>query len=117
MNETDSIDDKTIARKLKRSSAQIQENMFKLSKKQSKKSSLIIFTNGHYSFYSEKVITHFKSYYNKGLGEKEVLEKLSKYDIKTRTEIKTIEETLITHERLEARKVSVKEYRDKLRYS
>jgi hypothetical protein len=117
LNETDSIDDKTVARKLKRPLAQIQENLFKLSKKQSKNSSLIIFTNGHYCFYSEKVITYFKSYYNKGLGEKEVLEKLSKYEIKTRTEIKAIEETLIKHDRLDERKVSVKEYRDKKRYS
>jgi hypothetical protein len=117
LNEIDSIDDKAVARKFKRPLAQIQEKMYKLSKKQSKKNSLIIFSNGHYIFYNEKTITIFKSYYNKGLGEKEVLEKLKKFDIKTRTEIKTIEETLIKHNRLEERKVSVKEYRDKKRYS
>ncbi len=117
LNKVESIDDKTLARKLKRPLAQIQEKMFKLSKKQNKKSSLIIFSNGHYIFYNEMIITNFKSYYNKGLGEKETLEKLKKFDIKTRTEIKTIEETLIKHERLEDRKVSVKEYRDKKRYS
>ena len=117
LSEVDSIDDKVVARKFKRSLAQIQERMFKLSKKQSKKNFLITFTNGHYIFYNEKIITNFKSYYNKGLGEKEVLEKLKKFDIKTRTEIKTIEETLIKHDRLEERNVSVKEYRDKKRYS
>ncbi|MFW9949045.1 MAG: hypothetical protein ACFFKA_02830 [Candidatus Thorarchaeota archaeon] len=116
LNEFDSIDDNNVARKLKRPLAQIQERMYKLSKKQSKKTSLITFTNGHYTFYNEKIITNFKSYYNNGLGEKEVLEKLKKYDIKTRTEIKTIEETLIKHDRLEERKISVKEYRDKQRY-
>ncbi len=113
----DSIDDKTLARKLKRPLAQIQEKINKLSKKQDKKNSLIIFTNGHYIFYNEKIVTNFKACYTKGLGEKEVLEKLKKFDIKTRTEIKAIEESLIKHNRLEERKVSVKEYRDKKRYS
>ncbi len=117
LNGVDSINDKTLARKLKRPLVQIQESMYKLSKKQREKSSLIIFTNGRYIFYNEKIITNFKSYYKKGLGEKEVLEKLKKFDIKTRTEIKTIEETLIKYDRLEERKVSVKEYRDKKRYS
>lgn len=112
-----SIDDKTVARKLKHPLAQIQDKMNKLSKKQGKKNSLIIFTNGHYIFYNEKIITNFKTYYTKGLGEKEVLEKLKKFNIKTRTEIKTIEDSLIKHNRLEERKVSVKEYRDKKRYS
>ena len=113
----ESIDDKTLARKLKRPLAQIQEKINKLSKKQDKKNSLIIFTNGHYIFYNEKIVTNFKTYYTKGLGEKEVLEKLKKFDIKTRTEIKAIEDSLIKHNRLEDRKVSVKEYRDKKRYS
>jgi len=113
----DLIDDKTVARKFKRPLAPIQEKMNKLSKKQSEKNSLIIFTNGHYIFYNEKIITNFKTYYTKGLGEKEVLEKLKKFNIKTRTEIKAIEESLIKHNRLEERKVSVKEYRDKKRYS
>ena len=112
-----SIDDKTVARKLKRPLAQLQEKMNKLSKKQSKKNYLIIFTNGHYIFYNEKIITNFKTYYIKGLGEKEVLEKLKKFNIKTRTEIKAIEDSLIKYNRLEERKVSVKEYRDKKRYS
>jgi hypothetical protein len=117
LNDVDSIDDRTAARKLKRPLAQIQQRMYKLSKKQSKKDTLIVFSNGHYFYYSERVIAAFKTYYNKGLGEKEVLEKLTRFDIKTRTEIKIIEETLIKHGRLEERKVSVKEYRDKQRYS
>ena len=117
LNETDTIDDTTVSKKLKKPLAEVQEKMYKLSKKQEKKDFLIIFSNGHYIFYSEKVINSFKSFYNKGLGEKEILEKLTKFDLKTRTEIKTIEETLIRHNRLEDRKISVKEYRDKQRYS
>lgn len=117
LNEVDSADDKTASRKLKRPIAQIQERMHKLSKKQSKMSSLIIYSNKHYIYYDEKIINSFKSYYKQGLGEKEILEKLKKFEVKTRTEIKIIEETLIKHDRLEERKVSVKEYRDKLRYT
>jgi len=112
-----SIEDKVVARKLKRSLPQIQEKMHNLSKKQSKKNWLIIFTNRHYIFYSEETIEKFRVYYTKGLGEKEILEKLKKSGIKTRDEIKAIEETLVENSRLEAREVSVKEYRDKQRFS
>jgi hypothetical protein len=117
LNETDVIDDRTVSKKLKRPLAQIQDKMHKLSKKQGNKNFLIIFANGHYIFYSDKIITTFRSYYNMGLGEKEILEKLKNFDIKTRSEIKLIEETLIKHERLTDRKISVKEYRDKQRFS
>jgi hypothetical protein len=112
-----SIEDKMVARKLKRSLPQIQEKMHNLSKKQSKQNWLIIFTNRHYIFYNEETIQKFREYYAKGLGEKEILEKLKKYDIKTKDEIKAIEETLVENSRLEGREVSVKEYRDKQRFS
>ena len=111
------IEDKAVARRLKRPLAQVQEKMYKLSKSQNKKEWLITFYNGHYSFYNEKVIKKFKAYYNKGLGEKEILEQLKKIEINTRAEIKAIEETLVNNDRLKGRKVSVKEYRDKKRYS
>jgi hypothetical protein len=117
LNDVDSIDDKMAARKLKRPLAQIQEKMHKISKKQNKRSTLIIYSNGHYIFYNENVVNSFKTYYNKGLGEKEILEKLKRFDVKTRAEIKIIEETLIKYDRLKERKVSVKEYRDKQRYN
>lgn len=112
-----SIEDKMVARKLKHSLPQIQEKMHNLSKKQDKKNWLIIFMNRHYIFYNEATVEKFREYYTKGLGEKEILEKLKKCDIKTRAEIKAIEETLVENSRLEAREVSVKEYRDKQRFS
>jgi len=111
------IEDKVVARRLKRPLAQVQEKMYKLSKNQNKKDWLIIFHNGHYSFYNEKVIKRFKVFYNKGLGEKEILEQLKNFEINTRAEIKAIEDTLVNNDRLKGRKVSVKEYRDKKRYS
>ena len=111
------IEDKSVARRLKCPLSQVQEKMYKLSKNQNKKDWLITFYNGHYSFYGEKVIKRFKVFYNKGLGEKEILEQLKNFEINTRAEIKAIEDTLVNNDRLEGRKVSVKEYRDKKRYS
>lgn len=117
LSDYSSIEDKIVARKLKRSLPKIQEKMHNLSKKQDKKNWLIIFMNRHYIFYNEETVENFREYYIKGLGEKEILEKLKKSDIKIRAEIKAIEETLIENSRLEEREVSVKEYRDKQRYS
>ncbi len=117
LSDYSSIEDKMVARKLKRSLPQIQEKMHDLSKKQSKQNWLIIFTNRHYIFYNEETIQKFREYYVKGLGEKEILEKLKKCDIKTKDEIKAIEETLVENSRLEGREVSVKEYRDKQRFT
>jgi c-di-AMP phosphodiesterase-like protein len=111
------IEDKSVARRLKRPLTQVQEKMYKLSKNQNKKDWLITYYNGHYCFYDEKIIKKFKSFYNKGLGEKEILEQLKNYEINTRAEIKAIEDTLVNNDRLEGREVSVKEYRDRKRYS
>jgi hypothetical protein len=112
-----SLDDKTIARKLKRPLDKIQEKLFILSQKQERKNWLIIYLNKKYFFYNEKAIESFKEFYSKGLGEKEILEKLINYNIKTRAVIKTIEETLIKNNRLKERETSVKEFREKERYS
>jgi len=117
LNNINVIEDKSVARRLKRPLSQIQEDMYKLSKNQNKKDWLITHYNGHYCFYNEKVIKKFKDFYNKGLGEKEILEQLKNFEINTRAKIKAIEETLVNTDRLEERKVSVKEYRDKKRYS
>ena len=117
LSDYSSIEDKMVARNLKRSLRQIQEKMHNLSKKQNKKNWLIIFTNGHYIFYNEETVEKFRVHYTKGLGEKEILEKLKKSNIKTRDEIKAIEETLVENGRLKAREVSVKEYRNKQRFS
>jgi hypothetical protein len=112
-----SLDDKTIAKKSKRPLDKIQEELFSLSQKQEKKNWLIIYLNKQYIFYNEKAIESFKKYYNEGLGEKEILEKLKKFNIKTRAEVKAIEEALIKYNRIKERETSVKEYREKERFS
>jgi len=111
------LEDKLVARKFKRSLAEIQESMFNLSQKQNNKTWLIIFLNKQYIFYNQETIDKFKEYYNKGLGEKELLEAMKEFNVKTRAEVKGIEEALINCERLTKREISVKEYREKIRYS
>ena len=73
--------------------------------------------NKQYIYYNEKVINKFKELYNKGYGEKEILDKVQNLGIKTRAEIKLIEELLIKYKRIDNREVSVKEYRDKQRFN
>ncbi|MHA1297728.1 MAG: hypothetical protein ACTSUX_09610 [Promethearchaeota archaeon] len=110
------IDDKTMAKKLKKPLNKIQEKMYQIHKKQVKKDWLIIFLNKHYIYYNEKIIQIFKKYYKNGLGEKEILEKLKRYNVNTRAEIKLMADTLIKMKKLDKRNVSVQEYRDKKRY-
>ena len=117
LSENNCIDDKTFARKIKQPLAKIQKKMFELSEKQSKENWLIIFLNKQYIYYNEKTISAFKKLYNKGYGEKEILDKIQKIGIKTRAEIKSIEELLIKYNRLDKREVSVKEYRDMQRFN
>lgn len=117
LSEYNCIDDKTFARKIKQPLAKVQKKMFEFSEKQSKKNWLIIFLNKQYIYYNEKTISAFKILYNKGYGEKEILDKIQKIGIKTRAEIKLIEELLIKYNRLDKREVSVKEYRDKQRFN
>ncbi|MFX1496451.1 MAG: hypothetical protein ACFFBH_02885 [Promethearchaeota archaeon] len=110
------IDDKMISRQLKRKYEEIQKRLFKLSQNQKKESWLIVFLNKQYIFYNGKIIETFKELYEKGFGEKEILEELQKINVNTRAEIKAIEETLIKNDRLNERIVSVKEFRDKKKF-
>ena len=111
------IDDKTISKHFKRKYEEIQERLFELSQKQRKKNWLIIFLNKQYFFFNTLTVAKFKELYNKGFGEKEILERLKKFKVNTRAEIKAIEETLIKHDRLAEREISVKQYREKQRYT
>jgi len=74
-------------------------------------------TYKQYYYYSEKTVNKFKILYNKGYGEKEILDKIQGLGIKTRAEIKAIEDLLVKYNRIDKREVSVKEYRDKQRFN
>jgi len=117
MNQFYRIEDKTIAKKLGRSLQSVQDKMFELSQKQTKlKNWLIIFLNRCYIFYHELTIEKFKDLYHKGLGDKEILENLKEYDIETRAEVKSIEDTLIKYDRLSKREISVKDRKQRERF-
>jgi hypothetical protein len=109
----DKITDMIIAKKLKKSVKKVRKKLFLLSKNQKRKNWLIVFLDKVYIFYNEKIIQNFKDLYNKGLGEKEILEALKNhFDINTRAEIKIIEKTLFKHKRLDKREEDVKSYRE-----
>ena len=111
------IEDGLIARKLKKSPEKVREEMFELSQNQAKKNWLIVFLNKQYIFYHQETIQAFKEAYNKGFTEKEILDNLKDYKINARVEIKAIKDNLIKLERLSEREVSVKERKEKQRYT
>ena len=100
------IEDKTIAQKLTRPSEEIRETMQKLSIHQKRNKWLIVFLNDRYIFYNKKFIREFKELYNEGYNEKRIFEILKpKINIRTRAEIKAIEDTLIHQKRLKKREI------------
>jgi hypothetical protein len=94
----------------------ILNKIYKRAQKPAKKEWLIIFLEKHYIFYHTLTIEKFKELYNKGYGDKEILENLKEYELKSRAEIKTITDTLIKYEKLTERHISVKEHEEKKRF-
>jgi hypothetical protein len=120
------IEDKTIGRLMNKSLQKIQEKMFDLSQKQVKKKKwqfwlknknwLIIYLDKQYIFYHQQTISRFKELYYKGFGDKEILEQLKEYELKSKAEVKAITEELIKYDKLSEREISVKERREKERF-
>ena len=110
------IDDKTIARKMGSPLHKTREKMFEYSQKQYNKNWLIIFINKQYIFYHQQTIDGFKELYNKGYGDKELLEELKEFELESKAEIKLITETLVKYERLGEREISVEERRKQERF-
>lgn len=140
MKEYYRIDDKTIAKYFRKPLRKIQNKMFTMSQKQEGKSWLkrllkrllkrtsepslqldkrkwlIIFYNRQYIFYHLETIEKIKTLYRKGYSDKEMVEDLREYEIKSRDEIKAIIEALIKIRRLNEREISVKERQAKKRF-
>ncbi|MHA2398776.1 MAG: hypothetical protein ACXADU_07785 [Promethearchaeota archaeon] len=111
------IEDELIAKKFKKPISKIREKMFELSQAQEKRKWLIVFLNKQYIYYHEETIQAFKDAYNKGYSEKEILDALNDYKITTRAEIKLIKDTLVKLIRLSDRDISVKEHKEKQRFT
>ncbi|TFG06316.1 MAG: hypothetical protein EU539_07980 [Promethearchaeota archaeon] len=116
MKEYYRVEDRTMAKYLNKPLRKIQNYMFKMSQNQVNKDWVIIFLEKHYIFYHSESVNKIVELYTQGYDLKEMLEELKEYEIKTRVEIKTILDTLIKYNRLEERKISVKERREKKRF-
>lgn len=100
------IEDKTIAQNLMRPLEEIRETMQKLSIHQKRNKWLIVFLNDRYIFYHKNIIREFNELYYNGYNEKRIFEALKpKINIRTRAEIKAIEDILIHKKRLKKRKI------------
>ena len=95
------ISDKEISNKLKRPLEDVRNILFSLSNNQKKKKWLIVFLNTRYIFLNENVVANFKQLYHMGYNEKKILEHLQRNTrIKSRAEVKAIENTLANQNRL-----------------
>jgi hypothetical protein len=96
------ISDNEIANKLNRPIDDIRKIMFSLSKNQKNKKWLIVFLNNRYVFLNESAVKIFTQLYHKGYNEKQIFENLQqKLRIRTRAEVKAIENTLVSQKRLQ----------------
>ena len=117
LSKYDKIEDASIAKNLRKPVSKIREEMFELSKNQGKKKWLIVFLNKQYIYYHQDTIETFKEVYGKGFSEKEILDRLKDYKITTRSEIKSITDSLVKLERLSHRETSVKDRREQQRFT
>lgn len=89
------IEDVSIAQELNRTIREIREIMFDLTQNQQKKPWLIVFLNKRYIFYHQKTVEELVKLYKEGHDDKEILQNLKEYDIKSIDEVKKIKEILI----------------------
>ena len=95
------ISDKEIADKLERPLDDIRKILSSLSKNQKNKKWLIVFLNKRYIFLNENGVESFKQLYKQGYSEKIIVENLQQeMKIRSRADVKAIEITLATHNRL-----------------
>ncbi|MHA2039060.1 MAG: hypothetical protein ACW98X_21760 [Promethearchaeota archaeon] len=101
MQEYPIISDKDVAEKLKRPLEDVRKILYSLAKNQKKKKWLIVFLNRRYIFLNESGVERFKQFYNQGFSEKIILENLQQeMKIRSRAEVKAIELTLASNNRL-----------------
>jgi hypothetical protein len=98
------INDDDIANKLNRSLDDIRSILSSLSKHQKNKKWLIVSLNKRYLFLNENAVENFVHLHSQGYNEKEILENLSQHmRLRSRAEVKAIENTLAEQNRLRSR--------------
>lgn len=96
------ISDKEISKILERPLEDIKNTLFSLSKNQKNRRWLIVFLNNRYIFLNEKAVENYKQLYHMGYNEKKILENLQRHTrIRSRAEVKAIELTLASQNRLD----------------
>jgi len=104
MKKHKTIDDRALAEKFKRPIEEIKEEMKKVSSKNQSKDWIISDLNNRCVFYNKEVVEKLIDLYNLGMNEKQIFEKLKKNSpIKTRAEIKAIEDILISQKKIKKR--------------
>jgi hypothetical protein len=96
------ISDKEISKILERPLEDVKNTLFSLSKNQKNRRWLIVFLNNRYIFLNEKAVDSYKQLYHMGYNEKKILENLQRHTrIRSRAEVKAIELTLASQNRLD----------------
>jgi hypothetical protein len=96
------ISDKEISKLLERPLEDIRNTLFSLSKNQKNRKWLVVFLNNRYIFLNEKAVQNYKQLYHMGYNEKKILENLQRHTrIRSRAEVKAIELTLASQNRLD----------------
>ena len=109
MKKHKTIEDKAIAKKFARPLDEIKEKMDHLATKQKGKNWLIASMNNRYVFYNGETLEKFKDFYKMGFNEKRIFDNLRKdVKIRTRAEIKAMEDTLINLNRIRKRDIESK---------
>jgi hypothetical protein len=104
MNKYHIIEDHQIAEELAVSLENVRKYMKIISAKPNKHQWIVVCLKNRCIFYNVKFIQEFVEIYNAGFNEKNILNALIKnYPIKSRAEIKAIEETLIEIGKIEKR--------------
>jgi len=103
------IEDKELALYVKKTNDLVREVMRDLSRKQKRKDWLIVHLNNRYIFYNEETISVYKHFYYRGFTDKQIFENMPKsMNLKTRSEVKAIENALKTNDRILEREIIMK---------
>jgi hypothetical protein len=101
IQEYPTISDTEIADKLDYSIDYIRNMLSSLSRNQKRKRWLIVSLNRRYVFFNEQAVDIFKDLYRRGYNEKKILESMQQeMRIRSRAEVKAIENTLANQNRL-----------------
>jgi hypothetical protein len=103
------ISDTEIADKFQRPLNEVRKALSRLSKSQKNKKWLVAFLNERFIFLNEEGVEKFKESYEQGYNEKKILEQLQPImNINSRAEVRAIQDTLTSHDRLNYSKLDYK---------